>query len=688
MAASNVEEEDLNEVTSFLADHRWIFDFKLTRVFQDHVLDNIPPVWKETFMKLSFKELVELPFGKIQAECPDTLKYFVQNCVKFSIPREINASRQNFSNISPVNAAEVDPEIQRGMSHKKIHEVCHMTSLIDHVTRKRGNNGVVDVGSGLGYLGQVLHCNYGYSVLGLEGKQGHTTGADRRINKFESCHHLHNVTCELNQQTQSQQEFLFLIQDWFSKLKSNGNNCCHKKTGTRTFQTHDQSIQTGCSEKQQEKTTDCETFKKHGGKFVKQTGYTDSSRSASQLCPRECRIECNMIEKLDTGFRAAVTFQTGSEEIKSSEFSSSLKEMGDSDCTISLKETDGSECRAHSIVKEGGDVTSSSKETCGSDISACSVTTNDSAFTAPPNEIDGINFNMKKDQSTLKFGKFDSSQSSSLYCTELQTNFCKTDGIKDQQFGKEDHAKVKADDTPQLCMVGLHCCGDLTPTMLKHFVELDQITSLCCVSCCYHRMNFNEGAQEHDNFPMSQLLKRSVAETQQTHPEFKFSSFCLRLAAQETRARWHEQTETDHDFHMRNVAYRGMLETCLQQGESDKMFQLKKNVRKLAHKGDYESFTRYTDAVFQHIHKPDEVSTEEFKQFFKDTMQEKYDHYQQYFCLIEPLTALQYLLQPVIESLIYLDRKQWLCEQGLHADVIPVFDELISPRNLALVAWK
>ena len=44
---------------------------------------------------------------------------------------------------------------------------------------------------------------------------------------------------------------------------------------------------------------------------------------------------------------------------------------------------------------------------------------------------------------------------------------------------------------PRICMVGLHCCGDLTPTMLKCFRELDCIRSLCCVSCCYHRMRFD-----------------------------------------------------------------------------------------------------------------------------------------------------------------------------------------------------
>ena len=51
---------------------------------------------------------------------------------------------------------------------------------------------------------------------------------------------------------------------------------------------------------------------------------------------------------------------------------------------------------------------------------------------------------------------------------------------------------IDFDDTrPRVCMVGLHCCGDLTPTMLKCFRELECIRSLCCVSCCYHRLKFD-----------------------------------------------------------------------------------------------------------------------------------------------------------------------------------------------------
>ena len=39
-----------------------------------------------------------------------------------------------------------------------------------------------------------------------------------------------------------------------------------------------------------------------------------------------------------------------------------------------------------------------------------------------------------------------------------------------------------------ICLIGLHCCGSLTPTMIKLFVSTPQIHSLVCVSCCYHSL--------------------------------------------------------------------------------------------------------------------------------------------------------------------------------------------------------
>ena len=51
-----------------------------------------------------------------------------------------------------------------------------------------------------------------------------------------------------------------------------------------------------------------------------------------------------------------------------------------------------------------------------------------------------------------------------------------------------------------------------------------------------------------------------------------------------------------------------------------------------------------------------------------------------------PLQALQVCMQGILESLIVIDRLMFLQENRLTPDVIPVFDEDISPRNLAILA--
>ncbi|KAH3875144.1 hypothetical protein DPMN_038407 [Dreissena polymorpha] len=39
-------------------------------------------------------------------------------------------------------------------------------------------------------------------------------------------------------------------------------------------------------------------------------------------------------------------------------------------------------------------------------------------------------------------------------------------------------------------------------------------------------------------------------------------------------------------------------------------------------------------------------------------------------------------------SLVYLDRKIWLADNGCHGNIVIVFDEFILPRNLSLIAIK
>ena len=51
----------------------------------------------------------------------------------------------------------------------------------------------------------------------------------------------------------------------------------------------------------------------------------------------------------------------------------------------------------------------------------------------------------------------------------------------------------KGGDSLRVCLIGLHCCGDLTPAMLRLYHRVSFLRAVCCVSCCYHKMQPGKG---------------------------------------------------------------------------------------------------------------------------------------------------------------------------------------------------
>lgn len=60
-------------------------------------------------------------------------------------------------------------------------------------------------------------------------------------------------------------------------------------------------------------------------------------------------------------------------------------------------------------------------------------------------------------------------------------------------------------DLDRIGIVGLHCCGDLTPTMMKMFIASEKIRTICCVGCCYYRMQAVSGKEDGSNLSVFHL---------------------------------------------------------------------------------------------------------------------------------------------------------------------------------------
>ena len=70
-------------------------------------------------------------------------------------------------------------------------------------------------------------------------------------------------------------------------------------------------------------------------------------------------------------------------------------------------------------------------------------------------------------------------------CKDKSNCRTKTTGALEMEDSKQ---TVRSNIIDDVCMIGLHCCGPLTPTMIELFLHSENIRSLVCVSCCYHSM--------------------------------------------------------------------------------------------------------------------------------------------------------------------------------------------------------
>ncbi|XP_066270916.1 methyltransferase-like protein 25B [Branchiostoma lanceolatum] len=492
----------VERICRVLAEHEWIYNFQLTRFFVEKVWEKLPKEWREPLLSLSTDDLNHLPAGRVKDDWPTSLKDFVETAASLALPRQQSHD---------LVAMEINKDLARGMTPKKKHEVSYLASVVRDTCRKTSCSTVIDIGSGLGYLGQVLHHQCGLQVVGVEAQASHVHGAQRRI-------------------------------------KSQGKDA-------------DTQIQ-----------------------------------------------------------------------------------------TVNLKLEDTSSC-IHDLEL----LISSLQQSPSKD----------------QNQTDVINRN--------------------------------------NDLEREDGT----------CMVGLHCCGDLCPTMLKMFVSVERLKCLVCVSCCYHGMSVTDPDSRPScfmNFPLSRTVKEKLKKVGRDFPDWQLNVFAMRLAAQETQARWACQTHEDHQFHTRSVAYRAILEHVVTTGKWYVCFRssildiqclacfvinvvflfvsggkgIQKLKRKVTRKDAFQSFPMYLEAVFGRLtlHSDETVQTEEDWKKYHDALQQSHDQWEGFFPYIEVITALQVLLQPVLETLVSVDRCLYLQEQGLKTKVVPIFDDRISPRNLAIIAER
>jgi len=228
----------------------------------------------------------------------------------------------------------------------------------------------------------------------------------------------------------------------------------------------------------------------------------------------------------------------------------------------------------------------------------------------------------------------------------------------------------------QSCLVGLHCCGDLTPDLLNIFLKLPGFFTVILVSCCYHKMSAVD--EKYQNFPISSNLKLHVNNLEKSQI---FNRFMLRLGAQETLMRWLKMNEEDHSNHKNHMAVRAVIEKV----SKDNSLEIRKKKSKHLVKVDIGSLPSCEKDIAACFNINESFSAQIMKQ-----VSSCIELNQNNFHLFEILTGLQFILQSIIEHMIHFDRILYLQEKSVvkECDLYQIFDEVISPRNKVIYAVK
>ncbi|CAL7948465.1 unnamed protein product [Xylocopa violacea] len=248
-----------------------------------------------------------------------------------------------------------------------------------------------------------------------------------------------------------------------------------------------------------------------------------------------------------------------------------------------------------------------------------------------------------------------------------------------------------------VCLIGLHACGDLSVHASKIFRDMKRARFFIMIPCCYHKLlttkditiNISTEKQYFNNFPLSNCLKTVINNT-----DFDIGTFLrrpfLRLACQEPADRWYNMSIKAHNEHSFYVLARAVLQLYATKNG----FVLQKKTQKGTRKSQCLDFETYVnDSLNRYILQPQE------KGKLQNDMQSNLDMHKKNIIelwrnhchklkIVEIYSGLQLMLQAPAESLILRDRLCWMKEQGLKTKIIPVMSKHLSPRAYAIVSQK
>ncbi|XP_023657192.1 methyltransferase-like protein 25B isoform X2 [Paramormyrops kingsleyae] len=236
--------------------------------------------------------------------------------------------------------------------------------------------------------------------------------------------------------------------------------------------------------------------------------------------------------------------------------------------------------------------------------------------------------------------------------------------------------------TQSFILTGLHSCGDLSVTLLRHFASCPHVLVITSVACCYMKLTTLENptppgilvppghtrteemSSSEFGYPMSSHVK-GLPEHQLSYKAREGACHAIEDYLQRLR---------QEDGLLRTHCYRAVLEVVIRGVRPD----LRRAGIQTIKKAHLLSFSEYARLGLPRVSLPPDLPLDDAK---LGALLRQEGRVVVYFSLV-------LLLAPVVESLVLLDRMLYLQERGLQSQLVPLFDPALSPRNLVLVAVK
>ncbi|KAJ8398421.1 hypothetical protein AAFF_G00426760 [Aldrovandia affinis] len=235
---------------------------------------------------------------------------------------------------------------------------------------------------------------------------------------------------------------------------------------------------------------------------------------------------------------------------------------------------------------------------------------------------------------------------------------------------------------PRFILTGLHACGDLSATLLRHFASCPHVQGITSVACCYMKITTHENPSPpgvlvppgpaHAEQPRHSKVGYPMSSCVQGLPGYQLS-YKAREGACHAMEDYLQRLREESEL-LRIHCYRATLETVIRGARPD----LRRAGVQTIKKAHLLPFHEYACLGLPRVGLPADLPLDHAR---IDAMLRQQGRVVVYF-------SLALLLAPVVETLVLLDRMLFLQEKGLQSQLVPLFEPAFSPRNLVLVAVK